>query len=175
MRIPSITLIAVASILVTSPAAAQSPVQLSLLAPAQIVEQGKAVDGVRLNIFYTRNTDVGVVDLGIGYNLTTGNGAGVQWALVPHTKGSFTGWQDGFVSITEGAFKGLQVGALAKAGSGKGVQLGWVNVSGGWHGLQLGVVNYAENMNEGGLQIGLVNVIKTGGQFPVFPIANWKF
>jgi len=26
-----------------------------------------------------------------------------------------------------------------------------------------------------GLQIGLVNIIRQGGQFPVFPIVNWSF
>ena len=41
------------------------------------------------------------------------------------------------------------------------------------HGLQVGVVNYAQSMR--GLQIGLVNIIKQGGQFPVFPIVNWSF
>lgn len=175
MHTPSITILALASAVAVSSASAQSPVQVSLFDPVQIVNAGKAVDGVRLSVLYTKNTNVDFVDLGIGYNLTTGNGQGVQWALVPHTKGNFSGWQDGFVSITEGKFTGLQVGAVTTSGSGKGIQLGWVNTTGAWHGLQLGLVNYAESMNEGGLQIGLVNIIKTGGQFPVFPIANWKF
>jgi len=38
--------------------------------------------------------------------------------------------------------------------------------------LMLGFVNYAETMK--GLQIGLINVIRQGGQFPVFPIVNWS-
>lgn len=59
--------------------------------------------------------------------------------------------------------------------NGKGVQFGGVNVADSFHGLQVGFVNYAKDMNGGGLQIGLPNIIKTGGQFPVFPIANWTF
>ncbi|HVZ49257.1 MAG TPA: hypothetical protein VG916_10775 [Gemmatimonadaceae bacterium] len=175
MRIQSLKVLAVASTLVASVASAQAPVQVALFNPAQIIKEGDAVDGVRLSVFYTKNTDVDFVDLGIGYNLTTGNGMGVQWALVPHTKGTFSGWQSGFVAVTEGMFTGLQQGVVTKAGKGKGVQYGLVNVAQSWHGLQLGAVNLADNMNEGGLQIGLVNVIKTGGRFPVFPIVNWKF
>ena len=41
------------------------------------------------------------------------------------------------------------------------------------NGVQLGLVNYAGTMH--GLQIGLVNIIKQGGAFPVFPIVNWSF
>jgi hypothetical protein len=32
---------------------------------------------------------------------------------------------------------------------------------------------YAQRLH--GVQIGLINIIKTGGQFPVFPIVNWSF
>ena len=37
--------------------------------------------------------------------------------------------------------------------------------------LQLALVNYAQHLS--GVQIGLVNIIKEGGMFPVFPIVNW--
>lgn len=175
MRTSSLRVLVIASLVSASAVAAQAPVQVSLFDPIQIVKAGDAVDGVRLSVIYSKNTNVDFVDLGFGYNLTTGNGMGIQWALVPHTKGSFSGWQDGLVSVTEGMFTGLQVGAVTKAGTGKGVQFGWVNVSDSWHGLQLGLVNVAGNMKSGGLQIGVLNFIKTGGQFPMFPIANWTF
>jgi hypothetical protein len=48
-----------------------------------------------------------------------------------------------------------------------------VNSAGSGDGLMLGFVNVAQKMH--GLQIGLVNIIKEGGQFPVFPIVNWSF
>jgi hypothetical protein len=176
MRTSSLTVLLAASFVAASSASAQSPIQVSLFDPVQIISDANAVAGVRLNVIYTKNSNVTFLDLGFGYNLTTGNGTGIQWALVPRTQGTFTGWQSGFVSVTEGAFTGLQTGAVTMAGSGsKGVQYGFVNVAKGWNGLQLGVVNVADNMKDGGLQIGLINVIKQGGQFPVFPIVNWTF
>ena len=38
-------------------------------------------------------------------------------------------------------------------------------------GLQLAVVNYARKLD--GVQIGVLNIIKEGGFFPVMVIANW--
>jgi hypothetical protein len=39
------------------------------------------------------------------------------------------------------------------------------------NGLQLSVVNYAKQIH--GVQVGLVKIIKEGGQSPIFPIVNW--
>ena len=175
MRIASLKVLVAASLMAARPVSAQSPIQLSLFDPVQIVKAGSSVEGVRLSLIYTKNANVSFVDLGGLYNLTTGNGSGVQWAFVPHTKGTFSGWQSGLVAVTEGMFTGLQTGTITKAGSGKGVQYGFVNIATSWNGLQLGAVNVADNMKGGGLQIGLINVIKQGGKFPVFPIVNWTF
>lgn len=175
MRSLQLRIIASALLLAAPSLEAQAPVQVALFEPLQMVNATGSVDGVRLSVLYTKNDNVQFVDLGFGYNLTTGNGMGVQWALVPHTKGTFSGWQDGLVAVTEGMFTGLQTGVVGVVRNGKGVQFGAVNVADSFHGLQLGFVNYAKNMNGGGLQIGLINIIKTGGQFPVFPIANWTF
>jgi hypothetical protein len=48
-----------------------------------------------------------------------------------------------------------------------------VNTADFHNGLQLSFVNYARTLN--GVQIGLVNIIKEGGAFPIFPIVNWSF
>jgi hypothetical protein len=40
-----------------------------------------------------------------------------------------------------------------------------------FNGLQISLVNYARRID--GVQVGLINIIKENGQFPVFPIVNW--
>ena len=159
-----------------APAAAQAPIQLSLWNPAQMVKEGESVEGLRLNVIYTKNANTGFIDLGFGFNHTTGNGSGVQWAAVTRTEGNFTGWQAGFVGIVEKSFTGLQSSTwVNSSGTGAGIQFGLVNVSKSFHGLQLGVVNVSDKMNNGGLQIGLINIIKSGGVQPFLPIVNWSF
>ena len=174
MRLRPLILLAAAT-LVASPLAAQSPVQLSLLNPAQLVPERESVSGVRLSVLYTKNANVEVVDLGLGFNHTTGNGFGVQWALVSMVGGTFTGWQSGLVSITRHRLVGLQTGAYTSAPDGQGVQFGRVNTAKSWNGLQLGLVNFTERMSGGGLQIGIVNIIKQGGVAPMLPIVNFTF
>ncbi|MBI3791235.1 MAG: hypothetical protein HY275_10205 [Gemmatimonadetes bacterium] len=160
---------------IATPVAAQQPVQLSFFSPAQIVGEGSSVSGVRLNVLYTKNANVQYVDLGIGFNYSTGSGQGIQWAFVSITEGNFSGWQSGLASITNKTFTGLQTGAYTHASTGQGLQFGWVNTANSWHGLQLGLVNFVDHMNQGGLQIGVLNFIKTGGVAPVLPIVNFTF
>jgi hypothetical protein len=167
--------LAAALALVPATARAQQPFQLSLFNPAQIVGEGQSVSGVRLNVIYTKNASVEFVDLGFGFNHTTGNQTGIMWALIGNVEGNFTGWQNNLVAITDKRFTGLQMGAFTSNNTGQGVQFGWVNVSKGWNGLQLGLVNIADRMVNGGLQIGLVNIIKSGGVAPVLPIVNFTF
>ena len=40
-------------------------------------------------------------------------------------------------------------------------------------GLQVAIVNFAEDLH--GLQIGLINIIRSKDDFPILPIVNWKF
>lgn len=83
---------------------------------------------------------------------------GVDLGLINRTTtGQSSGLQWGFVNISEGQFKGFQ--------------WGWYNTGRDVNGLQLALVNYAAKIH--GVQVGLINIIKTGGQFPVFPIVNW--
>ncbi len=171
------TLVSLAAALAcTAPLGAQgTPFQLSLFSPIQVASEGESVSAVRLSVIYTKNASVQFVDLGFGFNYTTGNGVGVQWALVSKTDGNFTGWQSGLAAITEKRFAGLQTGAFNSVAEGQGVQFGWVNVAKSWNGLQLGLVNVTDRMTNGGLQIGLVNIIKQGGVAPFLPIVNFTF
>ena len=136
-----------------------NPIQLSLFNPIQIVPEGESVNGIRLNLIYTKNANVTGFDMGL-VNQTTGSQLGVQWGGVNITDGGFTGWQAGFVNISKGSSVGLQSS--------------WVNYHGGnFNGLQFSIVNYAATLE--GLQLGLINIIGSGGFLPVFPIFNFDF
>jgi len=136
-----------------------SPIQLSLFDPIQIVPNHESVSGIRLNLIYTKNVNVTGFDMGL-VNVTTGKQLGVQWGGVNVTEGGFTGWQSAFVNISGGNFEGLQTS--------------WVNYHDGhFNGLQFSIVNYAATLK--GLQLGLINIIGSGGFLPVFPIFNFDF
>lgn len=139
--------------------AQDSPFQLSLFNPIQIVPENESVSGIRLNLIYTKNVNVTGFDFGL-VNVTTGKQLGVQWGGVNVTDGGVTGWQSGFVNISRGNSVGLQTA--------------FVNYHGGhFNGLQFSVVNYAATLE--GLQLGLINIIGEGGFLPVFPIFNFDF
>jgi len=94
--------------------------------------------------------------------------SGVHWAPVNYAKESFVGWQNGFVNVSEQRFMGLQSG--------------FVNYAAWLQGLQLGLVNYARTA-DGGVQLGLANVIGENKWFQDFPnafapgmiLVNWRF
>lgn len=168
--------LAALSCLLAAPLAAQDhPIQLSFFTPAAILGEGQSVSGLRLNLVYAKNASVQYVDLGFGFNYSTGSGQGIQWALVTKTDGTFSGWQSGAAAITLQRFTGLQTGIFTSVTEGQGLQVGWVNTAKSWNGLQFGLVNYTERMVNGGLQIGIINIIKTGGVAPVLPLVNFTF
>lgn len=49
--------------------------------------------------------------------------------------------------------------------------MGWYNQAGLNNGLQLALINYAQKAK--GVQVGIVNIIKEGGQFPIMILVNW--
>ena len=93
---------------------------------------------------------------------------------------TFCGLQDGIVNVAGRSFTGLQYGFLNSTRDLTGLQCGdcfllGVNMaSGSMRGCQIGLVNYAEWV-DGGLQIGLVNIISENGWLPVLPIVNGHF
>jgi hypothetical protein len=156
------TLIILVALLIIAPTAfaqKERPIQLSLFAPVQVVNENDPITGIRLNLLYGRNVYVKGLDWGLVNHTTTGVTQGVQFGFVGIVDADFFGWQDNVVNITKGHFEGFQ--------------WGFVNYANDATGFQLGIVNYARSIR--GLQIGLVNIIKQGGQFPVFPIVNWSF
>ena len=92
---------------------------------------------------------------------------------------SFCGFQYGAVNISDGSFTGLQQSFINVANEMTGAQIGYdiifgVNIAEEVRGCQIGLVNYAESV-EGGLQIGLVNIIRKNGWAPALPIVNSHF
>ena len=139
-------------------AAQDKPIQLALFNPIQLFDENTSITGLRISLLYGKNATVSGLDWGLVNHTTSGVSKGVQFGLVGLVEADYIGWQDNGVNITKGKFEGLQWGI--------------VNYAGTVSGVQIGLVNYAANMTKG-LQIGLVNIIKQGGQFPVFPIVNW--
>ncbi len=134
------------------------PVQLALFNPIQLFSENTSITGLRLSLIYGKNTSVTGLDWGLVSHTTSGTSTGVQFGFLGINEADFIGWQDTGININHGSFEGLQ--------------LGLVNYAGAVNGVQIGFVNYAANMKKG-LQIGIVNIIKQGGQFPFFPIVNW--
>jgi len=98
------------------------------------------------------------------------NYSGVQWAFFNRTSNDFTGWQHGVVNYVGGNCQGLQ--------------WGFVNVAYSLKGLQLGAINYATEIEEPGIQVGLVNIIRETDTWfrgvpksvaPGMVFVNWRF
>lgn len=163
-------------LLLTAPAiaGAQSPIQIALFTPIQIVPESEAVRGIRLNFVYGSNAAVEGLDIGLVNRSTSGISKGIQYGIVGINDGGFQGWQNNFVNLTRRRFAGLQTGAYNSVEVGEGLQFGMVNYAERrFSGLQISFVNYAQDMN--GLQIGLINIITSKESFSVLPIVNWKF
>jgi hypothetical protein len=137
----------------------ESPIQLALVNPVQLVPESNSITGLRLSLIYGKNAAVSGLDWGL-VNITTSNQIGIQWGVYGSTEGSFTGWQGNWVSVTRGNFTGLQSGIVTYNAT-------------KMNGLQFAIVNYAATLN--GLQLGLINIIGEGGFLPVFPFFNFSF
>lgn len=163
---------------VSAPAAAQAPIQLSLFPPVALVPESEAVSGVRLGI-YSKNSAMSGFDLG-AITHTTGPVTALQLGLVNLVEGDMEGLQLGWgfggaiANVVRGEALGAQIALYNQAATGRGFQWGAVNnVQGRMAGFQLSIVNIADDMN--GLQVGLVNIIRSKERFPVLPLVNWKF
>ena len=155
-----LVLLSIASALPELKAQGNSPIQISIFNPLQIVNERTTIKGLRINLIYGKNRGMNGLDIGMINHI--GNKAS-------------TAVQLGFANYTEANFKGVQFSVGANWGEKKvtGLQWGLLNYAINISGLQVGFVNYAENMN--GLQIGLANIIKNDGAFPFFPFINWSF
>lgn len=171
-----------ATVLISAGAmAGPKPFNLSLTPDIAVYDRSETIEGVTLSI-WGENPQTSLA-LGIA-NGSTGQSAGLSWALIlnyaddykgiqwapiNYTQGDFLGWQGGFVNYTAGSMKGLQSGV--------------VNYAGRTTGLQFGFVNYAVDA-DAGVQIGLVNIIRQNTRWfgglpeelaPAMILVNWRF
>jgi hypothetical protein len=157
--------------------AQENPFQIAFIGPTmQLVDDDEDVKGIRLNLPYGVNRNVTGLDLGF-INHTNGEFSGVGVGIVNLTEGPFAGWQNGIVNVAQDRFTGLQFDPIALAnvvGTGEGAQIGWgFNKADYLYGFQLALVNIAEDME--GLQVGLINIIRSKPTLWILPLVNWKF
>ena len=150
------------------------PVQVSIINPVQLFNEDASIKGIRFNLLYGKNRTMHGLDVGLVNQVGEGSFKGMQYGFANITDASAKGLQLGVVNFNKGSMTGLQWGGVNTTKEMKGFQYGVVNHAGTMRGFQLGFVNYAEVMDKG-LQIGLINIIREGGKFPVFPVINWSF
>ena len=160
-----------------SAAAQENPFQIALVGPTiQLVDDDEDIRGIRLNILYGVNENVSGLDFGL-INHTNGDMTGFELGAVNVTDGDFYGWQAGLVNLIQGDLTGIQFsgGAIANLAAGvEGAQIAWgFNRASAIRGFQLSLVNVADDMH--GIQVGLINIIRSKRDFPVLPLVNWKF
>jgi hypothetical protein len=161
-------------------AAQDNPFQIAFIGPTmQLVDDDADVRGIRLNLLYGVNRNMSGLDLGL-INHTNGTMSGVGFGVINVTDDGFSGWQSGMVNVAKGEFTGLQwapwsIVSLANfIDTGEGAQIAVAfNQAERLRGFQLSLVNVADDMH--GVQVGLINIIRSKSDFPVLPIVNWKF
>lgn len=170
-----------------------SPVQFSLITPAQFPPEDWDVGGLAINLFYGTSHNFKGLAIGGVANRMTGRTDGLLLAPVANVvNGDSTALQISLVNFTEQAFTGLQVGAVNVAAMGEnagaeaiqigvlynfadsvnGAQIAIINQANYVKGLQLGLINYASDMM--GVQIGLINIIDSK-DYPFVPLLNARF
>ena len=136
------------------------------------------VQGIRVNLLYGVNQNMTGLDLGL-INHTRGHMTGAGFGLVNVADGGFTGWQSGAVNVAGGQFTGLQwspwtvlsLANFVEAGEGAQIAIAF-NRAQNLRGFQLALVNVAEDMY--GVQVGLINIIRSKPDFWILPLFNWK-
>ena len=155
------------------------PIQISLTPDIALFGRGERIEGLCLSI-WGENPQTALA-LGV-VNGSTGDSAGLSWALILNYADNYTGIQWAPINYTTGDFLGWQGGLVNYTGGEmKGLQSGVVNYAGRLTGLQFGWVNYAASA-ERGVQIGLVNIMPGNRWFsglpnelaPAMVFVNWR-
>lgn len=96
-------------VLSTRPASAESPIQVAIFNPVQIVDEMDSIKGVRLNLIYGVNDNVSGIDLGL-INKSEGDQKGIQLGIFNNTL-DLSGIQLGLINKTDW-LDGLQIGLI---------------------------------------------------------------
>jgi hypothetical protein len=166
--------ISVITLLCSACSTTSTPLQGSILNPAQSSPENIDVRGLRVNVLQGKNANVYGLDVGL-VNEVEKRVSGVQLAGIANRAGELDGLGVGLLNEVEESVSGVQLAGFVNfAGELTGVQLaGLLNRSKSVVGVQIGgLLNNAENLV--GLQIGLLNFNKNG-PLPFFPIFNFGF
>lgn len=156
------------------------PLQVSLTPEVALFDRSERIEGLCLSL-WGENPQTALA-LGV-VNGSTGDSAGLSWALILNYADNYTGIQWAPINFAKGDFLGWQGGFLNYTGGWmRGLQSGTVNYAGKLTGVQFGLVNYAATA-ETGVQIGLVNFMPQNRWFTGLPdelapgmiFVNWCF
>lgn len=134
--------------------------------------------GAQLGFLNTSGGDMNGLQAGF-VNTVVGNVTGLQTGFINTTAESLRGSQLGFINTAVKESNGLQVGFIntsAKKLDGAqigfvntspeevtGAQIGFVNSTGKLSTIQLGFLNYADSLDDSGVPIGFLSIIRHGG------------
>lgn len=168
--------------LLSSMSFAESAFQFNVM--GKQIPASQDVNGLRLNLFYGKTTNVSGLDINILSLGETDNFKGLQLEFLGANKvnKSFSGVGFGIANIHKGTSKGVLWGLVNVSNQVEGLQIGGVNYSSGRSTVDIGLVNVSQgaafqmglvNVTNDltGVQLGLINMAKTGF-LPIFPFFN---
>ncbi|WP_200977735.1 LA_2272 family surface repeat-containing protein [Echinicola sp. 20G] len=139
---------------------------------------GKDFSGAQISFLNTAGGDVDGAQVGF-VNVTAGGFKGSQIGFINTAIKESSGAQIGFVNTTVEESSGAQIGFVntaAKYLDGAqigfvninpkkvdGAQIGFVNATKSLGSLQLGFLNYADSLEDNGVPIGLLSIVRKGG------------
>lgn len=118
-----------------------TPIQLGLYHPVQMFGENYDVDGMRLNLLWTRNQNINGGDFGLGFNECLGKINGLQMAGASVARKGVNGVQLGLLSECGEKLHGVQVGlGAARSSGGAGIRAGGSVLGDSFSGLQLAIL-----------------------------------
>src|SRR5262245_6109737 len=123
IRVGSWFAVCISMLAALSAAAAEKPINLSIITPISLAKAEDAVTAFRFNVIYGKNTSVKIVDLGMINHTTTGLSSGLALGFVNYTEGEVSGLQFGSININQGSTKGFQWAGINYAKNAGGLQL----------------------------------------------------
>jgi len=168
--------------LLSSMSFAEVPFQFNVMENQMPVSEN--VNGLRLNLFHGKTTNVTGVDINLVALGESDNFKGLQFGFLCANKvnKSFTGVGLGIANLHTGPSTGVLWGLVNMSNDVNGLQVGALNYSTGTTTVDLGLVNISQsstfqmgfvNMTEDltGVQLGFINMAKNGF-LPICPFIN---
>lgn len=148
--------------------------QLALFPPVQLVDEEDSVSLLRLNLIYGVNRSVEGIDIGL-FNRSTEKMEGIALGLMNRVDGYSDSLQLGLVNLVKEEQIHYQVGLFNHTGINSSGQVGFINCAEEVvTSVQIGLVNYTTRFTGRCVQIGLVNLSKTG-PIKFLPLVNGQW